>query len=216
MGFDAALTAWATLGLGALAVVTAVFALLAWKAQGQQLRTLQGQLTEQTKLGQKQLPVLEGQLTELEASRQRREREAQERHEQFVTQVFCWHEVGPDHGVLQAQIAAGAKPSMVSRTFLRNTGPTPVYDIAFGWWVGKGLYYWSSRATPLMPATQAAPAEATESWAWTIPADVDPETITITVFIRDAAGNRWRLSPGGHYDEFRDDMLPPGATWATS
>jgi hypothetical protein len=205
---DAAqMTAWATLALVILAFVAAIVAGGAWIVQARQLAALRG-------VNKEQLPVLKGQQAELEAAADLRKREERERHEQFVTQVFCWHEIGPDHRIQQAQVAAGVKRSMVSRTYLRNTGPVPVYDIGFGWWVGEKLDYWSTRATPLMPATYAAPAEATESWPWTIPDDVDPDTIEVAVFIRDAAGNRWRLRPGGHYDAYSDEMLPPSTPWA--
>jgi hypothetical protein len=199
----AQLTARATVALAILAFVAAVVAGCAWWVQARQLRELR-------KVNAKQLPVLEGQRDELEASRLLRERGEQERHERFVSQVFSWHEIGPDHRLAQAQTAAGAKPSMVSRTFIRNTAPVPVYDLGFGWWIGDRLDFWSRRGTPLMPASYAAPAEATESWSWTIPDGVDHETIKVAVFIRDAAGNLWRIRPGGHYEPYTDDMLPPG------
>ena len=207
---DAAqMTAWATLALVLLAFVAAIVAGGAWRVQAKQLKAL-------SDVNKKQLPLMAGQQAELEAAATLRAREDQERHEQFVSQVFCWHEIGPDHRIMQAQVAAGIKPSMVSRTYLRNTGPVPVYDIAFGWWVNGKLDYWSTRATPLMPATYAAPAESTESWPWTIPDCVDHDTIEVAVFVRDAAQNRWRLRPGGHYDAYREDMLPLGTSWTTT
>jgi hypothetical protein len=64
-----------------------------------------------------------------------------------------------------------------------------------------------------MPTALAEPAGSTEQWGWQVPDGTDPGTIQVSVFMRDAAGNRWRLLPGGHYDEHSDDMLPPGVTW---
>lgn len=206
MVFDAALTAWATLALGILALIAAIVAGGAWIVQAKQL----GELRQ---VNQKQLPVLEGQQAELEASRQVRERDEQERRERFVTQVFCWQETGPDHRLMQAQMAAGVKPGMVSSTYVRNTGQVPVYDLGFGWWIGDTLDTFVNRATPLMPPdVELREGESAEGWHQSIPPGTDTTTITVALFIRDAAGQRWRLRPGGHYEPFDDAMLPPG-TW---
>jgi hypothetical protein len=207
MAFDAALTAWATLALGILALITAIVAGGAWIVQARQLRELR-------QVNEKQLPVLEGQQAELEASRQVRERDEQERRERFVTQVFCWQEIGPDRRLTQPQIAAGAKPSMVSSTYIRNTGPVPVYELGFGWWIGDRLDTFVNRVTPLMPpGVEIREGESAEGWHQAIPPGTD--TITAALFIRDAAGQRWRLQPGGRHEPFDDAMLPPG-TWKTT
>jgi hypothetical protein len=67
-----------------------------------------------------------------------------------------------------------------------------------------------------MPGTWESPAEATESWPWAIADDVDRSVVTAAIFVRDAAGNRWRVRPGGHYEEYAEGLLPPGATWKTT
>jgi hypothetical protein len=210
MLFDAGLSAWATLALAVLALIAAIVAGCAWAVQARQLRVLR-------QVNAKQLPVLEGQRSELEASRELREREERDRRERFVSQVFCWQEVGPNPALVQAQIAAGVRPGMVSTTYLRNAGTVPVYDIAFSWSIGGRYRTWSQRATPLMPpAAEQRQGEAGEHWQQQVEPDWDPELIEIAVFLRDAAGNRWRLQPGGHYEEYADGMLPPGATWKTT
>jgi hypothetical protein len=209
MPFDAALTAWATLGLAAFAIATVIFAGLAWKSQAGELQSLK-------ELNEKQIPVLEGQQAELETLRRLREREEQERRERFVSQVFCWQEIGPDHRVLQAQIAAGVRPGMVSSTYVRNTGTVPVYDLSFGWWIGDRLDTFSNRVTPLTPPdVEIREGESSAHWHQAIPPGTDTDTIRVAVFMRDAAGNRWRIRPGGHYELYTDDMLPPG-TWTTT
>jgi hypothetical protein len=156
--FDAALTAWATLALAILALTAAIVAGGAWIVQARQLRELRH-------VNEMQLPVLKGQRAELEASREIRERVARERDERFVTQVFCWHEIGFDRSLTQGQVGAGAKPGMVSSTYVRNTGPVPVYDLGFGWWIGDRLDDFANRATPLMPPNvEVREGESAEHW----------------------------------------------------
>jgi hypothetical protein len=213
--FDNGLTAWATLALAFLAAFTAWYARRAWLAQKDEIETLRQQLASQKSLNEKQLPVLEGQRRELQASLAQREREAQERHEALVRQVFIWHEVSPDPRVGQAQAAAGAVRGEVSRVWIRNTAPVPVYDVGFGWWTADGIAHWSGLDKPLMPGTDAAPAESTQSRPWEIRPGVDSRTISVAAFIRDAAGNCWRLEEGGHYQAYTAEMLPPGQ-WQTT
>jgi hypothetical protein len=216
MEFDAALTAWATLGLAALAVVAAVFALLAWKAQGDQLsllrgqlRTLQGQLNSQKQVNEKQLPVLEGQRAELEASRHEREDEARQRREAYVSRVFAWHEIDPSAALSQAQGAAGVKGGKISRIFVRNTAEVPVYDVAMIWRVGGQIRSLGKVDIPLMPGDDPAFGHQAMR-GWGIPDGVNPEDIKVAVFIRDASQGRWRIQPDGRYDPYEETMLPAG------
>jgi hypothetical protein len=37
---------------------------------------------------------------------------------------------------------------MVSRTYVRNTGPVSVYDLGFGWSIGDALDTFSNYVTP--------------------------------------------------------------------
>jgi hypothetical protein len=82
-----------------------------------------------------------------------------------------------------------------------------VYDLAFARWVGDEFDLWSERIAPLMPTVLVEPAGFTEQWGCQIPDGTDPKAIQVAVFMRDAAGNRWRLRPGGHYDK-REPGLP--------
>jgi hypothetical protein len=209
MLFDAGLTAWATVALCILAFAAAIVAGGAWIVQARQLRELR-------QVNEKQLPVLESQQGELEASRKLREREERERRERFVSQVFSYYEAIPSGSLSQAQLAAGARPARAIRVSVRNTGPVPVYDLTFGVWTDELTYCWQRHIAPLMPGTWASPAESTDGWTWTIPEGVDLDVVTIAVFIRDAAGNRWRVQPWGHYDEYRDGMLPADKSWRTT
>ena len=203
MPFDAALTAWATLGLTALAVIAAIFGFLAWRAQGRQIEALRGQLAELAKLNRMQLPVMEDLGAELKASLRQREREEQERRESSVSRIFIWQE--SRLGTTQAQVAGGAVPGQMSQVTARNAGEVPAYDVGFAWWINDSLVNWDKLTVPLMPG-----ADAARSWPMT--PGIDPETISVAAFVRDVSGNRWRILPDGRHDPYQDAMLPP-RTW---
>jgi hypothetical protein len=204
MLFDAALTAWATLGLAVLAIVAAIFAFLAWKAQGKQIETLRQQLAGQKELNDKQMPVLEGQQAELEASRRQREHEEQERREASVSRVFIWQEFRIGGNLGRAQIASGAVPGQESQICIRNAADVPVYDVTFVWRITGQVVSLEKLDVPLMPG----PEPAAKSWAVTVGAEL--KSIEIAVFIRDVNGNRWRILPDGRHAPYEDGMLPAG------
>jgi hypothetical protein len=152
----AQLTAWATLALASLAVVAAVFAALAWKAQGSQIETLKAQLADQEKVNKEQLPVLkaqvpvlQAQLDELKFARWQHDEDLKELREAHVTRVFLWSELAGSSGLNPAQRAVGLTPSQVRLAYLRNVGEMPVYDVAFSWRVRGGMGYQERLETPL-------------------------------------------------------------------
>jgi hypothetical protein len=118
------LTAWATLALAILALLAAIVAGAAWRVQAKQLSDLR-------KINARQLPVLEAQLDELKVAVGLRERQERERHEQFVTQVFCWNYIGPDRRVSKADGTAGIEPILQCITYVQNAGAVPVYGALF-------------------------------------------------------------------------------------
>lgn len=207
----AQLTAWATLALAILALVAAIFAALAWKAQNREIKTLQGQLAsqeeltaEQKRLTAEQLPVLRGQATELEASRQQREHDALERREAYVRRVFIWavtnldpERVGQPDGSYEYRDAATAV------THIRNAGDLPIYDVIFSWAIGDAMGHQIRHNKPIMPGDPEFSAQ------WKLPNSVASDSITPAAFIRDAAGGRWRIRPDGRYDPLGPDEWPP-------
>jgi hypothetical protein len=145
MEFDAALAAWATLGLAALALVTALFAFLGWVAQGRQLGALKNQLSAE-------LPVLQGQRAELEAAFEQRERETQERREAYVSRVFIWHEGRLGATVLQQDdLPEQAIPGLESVINVRNAGEVPTYDVVLVWRLNGQVVHLETVSTPVMP-----------------------------------------------------------------
>ncbi len=221
MEFDTALTAWATLVLASLALIAAAVAWKAWKTQAAQLKDLQEVNAKQLPVLERQLPVLQGQLEELEVSRQQREREDRERREAFVSQVFIWHEIAASTappGLVEQRLAVAGPPvaplavGETSRIWIRNTAPVPVYDVRFAWWYDGELVGWGETATPVMPGTDD---ESTTGRPWGIREGIDREKLQVAAFIRDAAGNLWRLREGGHHEPFDESMLPVGR-WKTT
>ena len=206
MPFDAALTAWATLGLAVFAVVTAWYARRAFLEQESQVTEIRKQVKDQETLNEKQLPVLEGQQAELQAAREERERGAKERREAYVRRVFIWQEGRLDTAVLsQAQLTTGAMPGQDSVIKVRNSSEVPAYDVTLVWWINGSMVNLEKLATPVMPGPEGAQG------TWRITLGADPTTIEITGFMRDANGNRWRIKPDGRYEPYEDSMLPSGA-----
>lgn len=200
----AQLTAWATLALAILALVAAIFAALAWKAQNHEIKTLQGQLDEQKRLTGEQLPVLRGQATELEASRQQREHDALERREAYVRRVFIWAvtNLDPDR-VQQSDGSYVYQDAATAATHIRNAGDLPVYDVIFSWADGNAMGHQIRHNKPIMPGDPEFSAR------WKLPNTVASDNITPAAFIRDAAGSRWRIRPDGRYDLLGPDEWPP-------
>jgi hypothetical protein len=212
-------TALATVALAVLAAVTAWYARRAWLAQ-------KADLADQVRVSAKQVPVLDAQLAELQAAARQREADTRERRERFVSGVFIWRETETrpgTAGLSEAGVAVSAPAATADqrrraiRTWVRNTGPVPVYDVGFAWQAANinGVAVWQQLARPLMPSSGDSPVESTTSWPWAIADDFDPETAQVAVFIRDAVGACWRLRPGGHYEEYAEGMLPPGL-WKTT
>jgi hypothetical protein len=201
MLFDAALTAWATLGLAVLALVTAIFAFLAWKGQAAQIETLRAQAADQKKLTDEQVPVLRGQAVELEASRQEREREAQERREAYVSRVF----VVDDLNLTDRQKEPDSteyEPVVYSVVHLHNAGELPIYNITFVWRAYDRMTQMEALEMPLMPGERT-------SARWEIPLDVESGKVSAVAFVTDANQNGWRIRPVGRHDPLGPGEWPP-------
>src|SRR5258708_37058637 len=98
------ITAIATAVLAAFAIITAAFAILAFRKQAEEVRTLKGQLDEQSReagllerqirqqqdFNEQQAPVLALQAKELEESLAERQRDREQRHRDQATHVFPW------------------------------------------------------------------------------------------------------------------------------
>jgi hypothetical protein len=127
MLFDASLTAWATLALAVLALVTAVFAFLAWRTQSAEIDALRSQIAA----------------------------EARRRRESYVSKVFTWHEIEPSQ--VQARLLREQNeevPPLTSLINFKNTAEVPVYHILFIWHVNGQMKTGTSAEIPLMPGEE--------------------------------------------------------------
>jgi hypothetical protein len=127
-----------TWGLLLGAVVTAWYAVRAFKAQRTELAELQAEGVEQRKVNEKQIAVLELQRLELEASLRQRAADAKAARSAQASQVHVWFESkqagdrivsqGRDYYVSGEQkqtISAG--PSLA--VYVHNTSKQPIYDL---------------------------------------------------------------------------------------
>lgn len=198
-------TAVATIVLAAFAVVTAVFAFLAFRAQAEQVGTLKEQSTDEKALigqqaellqvqsGQlevqhqqlddqrtinaRQAEVMELQAQELRESLDERKREAEARRAAQASQVFIWVELADtEPPVLEAHVV--------------NSSHQAVYDPEVRWYRGT-----ASDGRPNLLHTIMPGAEATARHKF--PLDSNMAVIGGVVRFRDAAGVTWRRRTDG-------------------
>ena len=175
------ITAIATAILAGFAIVTAIFAFLAFRKQSAEVTTLQRQLEDQKDLNEKQTPVLVLQAKELQESLDERKREAAARRRGQASRVFIWEEGTTDDIGEPATLTAHVK----------NTSDQPIYDLITSWHLGSAPHVRYERAKPLMPGAEDSDDEQP------MPAGANPYEFGAVAFFRDAAGVTWRARPGG-------------------
>lgn len=203
------ITAIATVGLLVGAIVTAIYAIRAFREQSREvrdqaemLRIQSEQLAEQRTINAQQTKVLELQATELQESLDQRQREARERRSAQASQVFLWEE----RTIVNA---IGKLPEHTVTAYVRNTSEQPVYDVLFSWHADDAPLAQNRRGKPLMPHEadfDSAP----------VPSGVDPEKFGATVIFRDRAKHWWRAGPDGQFDELSEGTGPPHSWQASS
>ncbi len=112
-------TAVATIVLAVFAIVTAVFAFLAFRAQSSEVTTLRGQLEDQKELNPKQTPVLELQARELRESIDERKRDAEDQRQSQANKVAAWFGL-KDFGPVQFSSGPRGPSLQLWGAFIRN------------------------------------------------------------------------------------------------
>jgi membrane protein implicated in regulation of membrane protease activity len=193
------ITAVATVGLLAGAVVTAIYAIRAFRAQSREvsdqaemLRVQSQQLVEQRAINEKQTEVLELQVAELRESLKEREREAQLRRSAQADQVFISQQntvdVNPDED---------DEPERDRATVaVVNTSNRPIYEAGLRWppgssWEFPGL---------LEPLGTIMPGDRIERVQF-FPLGTDMTVNSAILMFRDAARITWTLTPDGELTE---------------
>jgi hypothetical protein len=193
------ITAIATAVLALFAIITAGFAMAAYRKQSGQLGVAQTQLEDQRQTNEKLSKAAEPQAQDLSESIEQRKSDADVRHRAQASRVFIWEDrVSSDPRVSQAQSAAsGRPPRPVAVARVSNTSQQPVYEVFVSWHHGSALVNrWPRR--PLMP-------DGVDEVVQEIPETVNPKTFGAVLNFRDASGTYWRTSPEGVLDE-----IPPG------
>jgi hypothetical protein len=199
--FATQLTAAATAALAVFAILTTVFAILAFRKQSKEvsdqasmLQVQSEQLAEQRKVNAEQIRVLGLQAAELRESLAERRREAAERRRAQAILIFISAEPSPE----------GSDPIDSFLVRIENTSQQPIYDLIFFWRDGTGE--WNEPPGPpghpvLMPGKPHAfvvglvPSLPRKSFLR------DTSLLGAGAVFRDAAGVRWRLRSDGQLDE---------------
>jgi hypothetical protein len=199
------ITAIATVGLLAGAIVTAVYAARAFGKQ-------RDQLADQKNINAKQTAVLELQGSDLRASLAERARETAERRRAQAALVFVWQEqtledphVAEFHAPLgDEQLEHGFEVAHIT-----NASKQPIYDIRISWQAGSSPRT-LNRGIPLKPSERIWDSVAMSRQG-------AAEGSAATVYFRDAAGLIWWTQPDGRFgevpasdDDSRVGSLSPG------
>ncbi len=186
---SAEITAIATAVLAVFAILTAAFAMLAFRKQSKEvsdqasmLEVQSGQLAEQRKVNAEQIRVLGLQAAELRESLEERTRDTAERRRAQASRVFISAEPSPE----------GGDPIDSCLVRIVNTSQQPIYHLTFFWRDGTGE--WNEQSDPpghpvLMPGEPYALIAGLVT------------SLPRKSFFRDAAGVRWRLRSDGQLDE---------------
>lgn len=180
--------AMATTGLLILALITAIFAILAFGKQSRAIRILQDQVDDQRLANKQQADVLVLQGRELEASfKQRRRAQA--------AQVFV-ESMSADH--------SESVPTF--RASIRNSSSQPIHDLVVRWIDVNGAFTHPELHANLMPG------EAVEkTQRQSIP--TDKGSSAMTVWFRDADNQCWQTTDRGELSELCGDRAPQFPDW---
>jgi hypothetical protein len=177
-------TALATIGLLAGAVLTAVFAVQAFREQSKEVRLLEDQVNDQRDLALKQVEVLSLQAEEIRASLENRRRDQ-------AARVFTWVEV--------TSHARGR-----FRVHVTNSSDRPIYGLTFllGYGDDDEADYFSKPETVkhVMPheTTMFEPDEDEHSILWGT--SWEPGEVWSAVHFRDASGETWQVNSRGQME----------------
>jgi hypothetical protein len=194
------LTAVFTGVLAVFAIVTAIFAFLAFRKQSAELAILKGQADDQQAANAKLAAAAELQAQELRESLDDRERLAEERRRAQAEQVFMWTD---RPGMMPARIPAGV-PHEVA-VHVRNASPQPIRGVMFSWYRGHSSWDAPETVPYLMPGDEHM---ATRTLPGDLPGNADLRIFGATVMFRDRARVLWRIRRDGSVAEVLPDEAP--------
>jgi Sec-independent protein translocase protein TatA len=190
------ITATATVGLLAGAIVTAIYAIRAFRDQVEMLRIQSEQLTEQRTINAEQARVLALQAEELHASLEERKQEAQLRRRAQAERVIIGQQNSVFYKDDEDDEAAGPEGQRAAVTVV-NTSDRPIYDAGILWPPGST---WEFPPFP-EPLGTIMPGDRTERLQ-NFPVNSDTAAIVAILQFRDAASITWtRRSDDGRLVE---------------
>ena len=175
-----------TWGLLFFALVGAVFAIMAFRKQSEEVRLLKDD-------------------AEVQAGERRRE--AEERRRAQAARIYVVREYLPGPGVTigNPTLVRHGSPLTVAAT-VHNSGGQPIYDVRVHWVdVGAGV---QAGCEDLLGTI--GPGEQHQSQRGAPGGFVIPDNFVPVAYFRDAAGLRWTLTPAGQLEQ-ADPLLPAGA-----
>jgi hypothetical protein len=192
------IAAIATVALATGAIVTAVFAILAFRKQSAELTILNSQASDQRETNRKLAASADLQAEELRQSLEERKRETERQHRAQAEQVYVTlakspgTSAAPDNSVVQGRMA---RPPVVAAT-VHNYSQQIIRDVQLRWHTGSASH---GEPNPellgeLIPATEAVRKR-------TFPPDCDLERCGAVILFRDAAGTTWLRRPDGDLQE---------------
>jgi len=173
------------------AVVTAIFAYLAFRSQSAEVSTLQEQLREQQKLNCKQIEVIDLQVQELHAVLAEHTRQAEGRRRLQASKVFFWEEHLASDPLLQSGMQQNLLPGeayigVFVVAHVVNSSDQPVYDAELRW--HRGSTSWGEPNPEPLPTIMPG-KEVTRVRQF--PRDTNMTLSGIVLGFRDAAGVEW-------------------------
>lgn len=192
------ITAIATAVLAFFAIVTAVFAFLAYRKQSGEVRAIEQQVKDQQEVTKQQTELLGIQAAQLELQRRQFDKQLAERRRSQASRVFIWSDIGPDPRRTDEQIDKGVPWREGVTAHIRNTSEQPIYDLMVSWQKGTAPWDAPFPMSVLMPGQQE---DLTHVFPDDLPPTVNVSLFSAVVRFRDASGVRWLLRPDGHLAE---------------
>lgn len=190
-------TAAFTVVLAVGAIVTAVFAFLAFRKQSAELAILRTQADDQHETNRKLAAAAELQAEELRQSLAERQAEQGRQHRSQAEQVYITLTRTPGHRGSRPDedLAFGARRPDIAAA-VHNYSQQIIRDVQLQWHKGSASHG-EPNPEPLGELIPGAQAERERQF----PADADLEQCGAVVAFRDAAGIRWMRRPDGDLQE---------------
>jgi cbb3-type cytochrome oxidase subunit 3 len=212
------ISAIATAALALFAVITAVFAFLAYRKQDKEvtdqaamLKVQSEQLEEQRKINAEQTQVLALQASELAESLSERKREAEQRRRAQATQIFISQQHKPWSSFLivtgsdnegNPQWEMGGEPDHTrAEVAVVNTSDQPIYNTQLRWYRGSAGHGDPNPETlgTVMPGSKAGHTRE-------FPLDTNMDDSGANLRFRDAAGIMWIRRLDGGLEEQQQSL----------